>query len=315
MTRATDAGLPTREPGVDRARPAARWPLLARRLARGLQVPLMLAPSVVLVVLLFGGGMLVGIAQSFGYFPIIGLREWTLEAYLNVLTDRTFLASLWLTFRIAFIVTLVSSVIAVGLALILRHAFAGSKVTKFIFQIPLPVPHLVAASGVVLLITQSGLVARMAANVGLIDRPAEFPALVFDEAGVAIILTFLWKEVPFIGIVVLAVLQSIGPHYEEIARTLGANAWQRFVHVLLPLIMPGVISTSIIVFAFTFANYEIPLLLGVRSPTTLPVLAYQRYQDPDLGLRPEAMAIGVILTVVALALLIAYRRLARYAVA
>jgi putative spermidine/putrescine transport system permease protein len=80
------------------------------------------------------------------------------------------------------------------------------------------------------------------------------------------------------------------------------------------MIMPGVISTSVIVFAFTFSNYEIPLLLGVRSPTTLPVLAFRQYQDPDLALRPEAMAISVILALIALILLVAYRRLARYAV-
>ena len=84
--------------------------------------------------------------------------------------------------------------------------------------------------------------------------------------------------------------------------------------MLLPLIMPGIMSTSIIIFAFTFANYEIPLLLGVRFPTTLPVVAYRQYQDPDLALRPEAMAISIVLAFVAILLLIAYRRLARYAV-
>jgi putative spermidine/putrescine transport system permease protein len=110
------------------------------------------------------------------------------------------------------------------------------------------------------------------------------------------------------------VLQSIGPQYEEIARTLGANAWQRFRYVLLPLIMPAVLSSSIIVFAYVFASYEIPLLLGVRFPTTLPVLAFRNYQDPDLSLRPQAMAMSIILTVIAIVLLIAYKRLAKYTV-
>lgn len=119
---------------------------------------------------------------------------------------------------------------------------------------------------------------------------------------------------PFIGLVVLAILQSVGPQYEEIARTLGANRWQRFWYVLLPLIMPGIISTSIIVFAFVFASYEIPLLLGVRYPTTLPVLAFQRYQNPDLNMRPQALAMSMILTFISIALLVAYRRLAKYAV-
>jgi putative spermidine/putrescine transport system permease protein len=197
---------------------------------------------------------------------------------------------------------------------VLRQRFFGSKFSTFMYQIPLPVPHLVAASGIILLVTQSGLFARSAYALGLLETPAEFPALVFDKAGIAIILTFLWKEVPFVGLVVLAILQSVGPQYEEQARTLGANSRQRFFYVLLPLIMPGILSTSIIIFAFTFANYEIPLLLGVRFPATLPVVAYRQYQDPDLALRPEAMAISIILAVVAILLLVAYRRLARYAV-
>src|SRR5690606_4166621 len=132
--------------------------------------------------------------------------------------------------------------------------------------------------------------------------------------GIAIQLTFLWKEVPFIGLVVLAVLKGVGPQYEEMAQTLGANKWQRFRFVLLPLMLPGLLSTSIIVFAYVFANYEIPLLLGVRHPTTLPVMAFRNYQNPDLALRPQAMAMSVVLALVAVALLVAYKRLARYAV-
>jgi putative spermidine/putrescine transport system permease protein len=284
------------------------------RLMDKLRVPLMLLPSLAVLTLLFGGGLVVGLGQSLGYMPVIGLTDFTLQHYLDVLTDRNFLQSLWLTFWIAFISTFLSMVFAVLFALVLRENFKGSQVATFVYQIPLPIPHLVAASGIVLLITQSGLIARLFANLGLLDAPGEFPAMVFDRAGIAIILTYLWKEIPFIGLVVLAILKSVGPQYEELAQTLGANRWQRFWYVLMPLIMPGLLSTSIIVFAFVFASYEIPLLLGVRFPTTLPVLAFRNYQDPDLALRPQAMAISLVLTVIAIILLVAYRRLARYAV-
>jgi len=284
------------------------------KLIEKLRVPLMIFPAFAIVVVLFGGGMISGLGQSVGYFPVIGLNEFTLDYYAEVLSDPGFLESLWLTFRLAFLSTLFSSILAVLFALVLRHSFRGSRLLTFIYQIPIPIPHLVVATGIVLLVSQSGLLSRGAVNLGLTQTPRDFPVMVFDQPGVAIQLTFLWKEVPFIGIVVLAILKSIGPQYEEIARTLGANSWQRFRYILLPLIMPGILSSSIIVFAFVFANYEIPLLLGVRYPTTLPVMAYRSYQDPDLGLRPQAMAISIILAIVAILLLVAYRRLARYAV-
>jgi putative spermidine/putrescine transport system permease protein len=275
---------------------------------------MLLFPSVALLIILFGGGLLVGIGQSFGYFPFIGLTDFTLDYYVDVLTDPDFFQSLWITFRIAFMSTLLSCILAVAFALVLREHFRGSRLLTFLFQVPIPIPHLVAATGIVLLVSQSGLLSRATVALGLTKIPRDFPVMVFDEPGVAIQLTFLWKEIPFIAIVVLAVLQSIGPQYEEIARTLGANRWQRFRYVLLPLILPGILSTSIIVFAFVFASYEIPLLLGVRYPTTLPALAFQNYQDPDLALRPQAMAVSVILAVIAIVLLVVYRRLTRYAV-
>ncbi len=284
------------------------------RLIEKLRVPLMLFPALFIIVVLFGGGMLFGLGQSFGYFPFIGLTDFTFDYYFDILSDNNFFESLWLTFRIAFVSTLASSILAVAFALVLRNTFRGSRFLTFIYQIPIPIPHLVVATGIVLLVSQSGLLSRTSVALGITQFPREFPALVFDKPGVAIQLTFLWKEVPFIGIVVLAVLKSVGPQYEEIAQTLGANRWQRFRYVLFPLILPGILSTSIIVFAFVFASYEIPLLLGVRHPTTLPVMAFRSYQDPDLALRPQAMAVSIILALVAIVLLVAYKRLAKYAV-
>ena len=133
--------------------------------------------------------------------------------------------------------------------------------------------------------------------------PNDFPVLVFDRWQISTILVYVWKEVPFIGLVVLAVLKGIGDEYEEVARTLGANSWQRFRHVLLPLIAPGVIVAGVIVFAFVFGSFEIPLLLGQRYPNVLPVTAYRAYIDPDLNQRPEAMAMGILITLIVVVLL------------
>lgn len=276
-----------------------------------LRLWLMLTPALAVILLFFVGGVFVGFGQSLDYMPIIGLETPTLRHYINILTNPDFYLSLLLTLYITIVSTVLAGGLAVVAALLLRRRFVGSQYATFLFQLPLPVPHLVAATGMVLLLTQSGLLARLAYGVGLLERPNEFPVLVFDRWQIATILVYLWKEIPFIGLVILAVLQGVGQEYEEIAQTLGANRWQRFRYVLLPLILPGLITTGVIVFAYVFGSFEIPLLLGQRYPNVLPVTAYRAYVDPDLNQRPEAMAMGMIITVIVILLLHLALRLSR----
>ncbi|MEZ4832616.1 MAG: ABC transporter permease subunit [Caldilineaceae bacterium] len=226
----------------------------------------------------------------------------------SLLTGRDFYVSLGVTLYMAVTSTLLATVLALAAAMVLRRSFAGRRWLTAIFQLPLPVPHLVAAAGIVLLLTQSGLIARVLYAGNVLARPGEFPALVFDRSYIGAILVYTWKEVPFIGLVVLAVLRSVGADYEEAAQTLGPTPGSASA-VLLPLVTPGIVSTSIIVFAFLFGSFEIPLLLGVRYPNTLPVMAYRAYVDPDLTRRPEAMALGVVITLVVIGLMAIYRRL------
>lgn len=274
---------------------------------------LMVAPAVITILVVFGGGLFVGVTQSMGYLPVLGMTEITLRHYVDTLTDPRFYAALGLTFAIAAASTLLAAVVAVTAALVLRKTFRGSRAVTFLYQLPLPVPHLVAAAGLVMLLAQSGLVARVLHNVGVVDQPGDFPPIFFDRNSFGIVLVYVWKEAPFIGLVLLALLKGVALDYEDTASTLGAGAWQRFRYVLLPLMMPGILSTSVIVFAFMFGSFEIPLLLGARYPEVLPVMAYRLYIDPDLARRPEAMTIGVLIALISTLLLILYRRLLRRA--
>ena len=140
-----------------------------------LRVPLMLLPALVVLVVLFGGGLIFGVGQSFGYFPYIGLTDFTFNYYVDVLTDRNFFESLWLTFYIALMSTVLSCILAIAFAMVLRKAFRGSRLFTFLFQVPIPIPHLVAASGIVLLVTQSGLLSRTTFALGLTSLPPRFP--------------------------------------------------------------------------------------------------------------------------------------------
>lgn len=276
-----------------------------------LKIVLMLAPAMTVLGVLFFGGLLAGVLRSFGVMPVIGLTEPSLDAYRAVFADPDFLWSLLLTFHIAFTSTAISAVLAVAAALLLRRSFAGRGVVAFLFQLNLTVPHIVGAIGILYLVSQSGSFARLGHAAGLIDRPADFPALVFDPYAIGIILQYVWKEVPFIGLVVLARMQAIGGDYETVARSLGAGRWQAFRHVLLPLILPGVLSASAIVFAFTFGAYEIPALLGASHPQALPVLAYRSYTDVDLAARPQAMAMAVVIALLSAVMIGLYLRVTR----
>lgn len=276
-----------------------------------LRLTLLLAPALLVIGGLFFGGLAVGVLRSFNWMPVIGLTDPNLDAYRAVLTDPDFLRSLLLTFHIAFTSTVISAVIAIAAALMLRRTFAGRRAIGFLFQLNLTVPHVVGAIGILYLFSQSGFFARMGYHIGLIARPGEFPALVFDPFAIGIILHYVWKEVPFIGVIVLAQMQALGTDYESVARSLGASRWQAFRHVLLPLILPGVLSASVIVFAFTFGAYEVPLLLGASHPQALPVLAYRTYTDVDLAARPEAMAMAVVIAILSGLMIWAYLRLTR----
>lgn len=276
-----------------------------------LRIFLLLAPALLVVGVLFLGGLAVGLARSFNYMPVIGLRDPNLDAYVAVFTSAEVYRSFLLTFHIAFTSTAISCVLAIGAALLLRRQFVGRALVNFLFQLNLTVPHLVGAIGILYLFSQSGSFARLAYQWQMIARPADFPALVFDPYAIGIILQYVWKEVPFIGVIVLANLQALGDDHEQVARSLGAGPWQCFRHVLLPLILPGVLSASTIVFAFTFGAYEIPAILGQNYPTTLSVLAYRDFTAVDLAARPQALALAIVIALSSAAMIWAYLRLTR----
>lgn len=271
----------------------------------------MLAPALVVILLLFMGGLILGLLQSLNYLPIIGKTNLNLHAYRSIFADPQFRRSLILTIQIAFTSTIVATVLAIVCALVLRQRFPGRPMITFLFQLNLPIPHLVGAVAIMMLATQSGLLARLAYLFGWIRAPADFPPLLFDPRGTGVVMEYVWKETVFIGIIVLAVLQSIGTDYEELATSLGANGWQRFRYVLLPLMMPGVLSASVIVFAFVFGAFEVPLLLGATFPVPLSVVAFHAYTDVDLNARAEAMAISVVMAVIITLLTAVYMRLTR----
>lgn len=275
------------------------------------KIALLLAPALTVIILLFFGGLGVGLLRSLNYMPVIGLTEPNLDAYRSILSSADTYRSFGLSLYIAATSTVIATVLAVATAQLLRRSFPGRAVASFLVQLNLTIPHLVGGIGILYLFSQSGSFARLAHDFALISKPADFPALVFDPYAIGVILTYVWKEVPFITVITLATMQTLGDDHEAIARSLGASRGQAFRHVLLPQIMPGVLAASAIVFAFTFGAYEVPALLGASHPQTLPVMAYRSFTDVDLAARPQAMALAMLIAVVSAAMIGLYTRALR----
>lgn len=263
----------------------------------------MLAPALLLLGGLFLAGLGLTLMRSFRYMPALGLTEPDLAAYTAVLTEPGFLKSLALSLWIATASTLIAAILALAAALLLRQTFPGRTLISFLAQLNLTIPHIVGAIGIAYLFSQSGSFARLAHAAGLIGSPADFPALTHDPYAIGIILLYVWKELPFILLVLLANLQTLGEDHEAVARSLGATRWQAFRHVLLPMILPGLATASALVFAFAFGAYEVPLVLGQHAPKALPVLAWQEWTDTDLTRQPQAMAMAILIGAIGLALL------------
>jgi putative spermidine/putrescine transport system permease protein len=265
---------------------------------------LSLAPALLITGALFGASVLYGLGQSLGYLPFIGKTQISLAAYVNVLggpasASREFWTSLGFSLWVSGASTLLSAggalLIAAGLS---RRSGPSGGAGLLALNANLALPHMVWAIALLLLLSQSGLVARVAAALGLIHVPAEFPVLVRDRYGLGVILHYVGKESPFLALIVLAILRTQGETYDAVAATLGAGPWQRLRRVTLPLVLPGLASGALLAFAYIFSAYEVPALLGVRYPRALAVLALDYFLSPDLSRRAEGMAISMIMALV-----------------
>ncbi|WP_421379739.1 ABC transporter permease [Bacillus salacetis] len=271
---------------------------------------LYILPSIGAIGLLFFGGIFNGILQSVGYNPAAGQYAWSLQAYDSLILSDEFWKSLLLSLRVAILSSFFSALIGmfVAICLVLLSSSMSTQLWHRFFQLPLTIPHLVGAYLMALLLMQSGWLSGLLFQIGLIEERADFPILVNEPFGWGIILTYAWKEAPFISLMVYPVLRRINGSWKETASVFGANQIQRIRYIILPLVLPAWISATFIVFAFTFSSFEVPFLLGVTYPKMLPVLSYQLYTSGGLENRPDALAINLVLTfITALLGLLSYR--------
>lgn len=265
----------------------------------------MLLPFIVFFVLPLVLSICSMLKQSFGIVPGVGLNEVTAGYYSDVLDSEMFYSSL--CFSIA--VSAVASLLSVGIGFVAAFFLAEEDkegMTMSILRLPILLPHFTAAFLVFLLLSQSGLVSRVSEGLGLISRVEQFPSLIFDPLGFGIIISYVWKEVPFCILFLYPTLRLVGRGLGETAYMLGASKLQYLLQVALPTCRASVLSLFIILFAYDFGAFEVPFILGASYPKAIGVLGYISYISADLGQRPYTMALNIIITIMGVALIAAY---------
>ena len=250
--------------------------------------------------------VLVGLGYSFlGGLGLVGPGadgsgpSWS--HFVSVLSDPAVWEGTGWTLWVAGASTFLAMVGAVGVAVAFRGRGRTGRLGRMLAFLPLPVPHLAAGVGALLVLGQSGLLSRWAFHLGWIGGPADMPAMVLDPWGVGLILALTWKELPFLALVAVSVLETRGSSLEETARGLGAGPYRTLTGVTLPLLWRGMLPAAVAVFTFVAGSYEAAVLLAPSNPLALPLLTWERYTDVSLASRGDGYVLALLGLLLAMA--------------
>jgi putative spermidine/putrescine transport system permease protein len=251
--------------------------------------------------LLFGAALLVPLAMTVllsfhdwgqykGIEPVLILKNWR-----EIWSDPYYFEMFARTFRIAALATLVTCVFGAPEAYILnrmRPPWRG----LFLLVIlgPLLISVVARTLGWALLFGgRNGVVNHALMSAGLLSAPIPF---MFTETGVVVALAHVLM--PFMVLAVWAALQRMDPQLENAALSLGAGWYTLMRRVVLPQVMPGVLSGAIIVFSLAASAFATPAIIGGRRLKVAATLAYDEFLNTLNWPLGAAVAVLLLLALV-----------------
>src|SRR5262245_44433733 len=182
------------------------------------------------------------------------------------LNDSIFLRAFQNTFVYTFIATILKLALGMGAALLLNHHFKFKRIVRASMLLPCIVPTVLSTLAWEWSVDSTFSVFNwMLMNVGLISKRI----LWLGDGTLAmgcLILVNVWRGMPFFAITLLAGLQTVNPDLHEAAELDGANAWQRFWRVTLPLIKPIMLVVVLFSMVATFADFQLVYVLTRGGP-------------------------------------------------
>jgi len=198
-------------------------------------------------------------------------RELTLVNYGRVFGDAFYLGSLWLTIEISAVTALLTLVLGFPVAYLLaRMRSRWSLVLLAAVTISSFVSVIIKTLGLIVLFSGQGPINRVLLGLGLVEQPV---TIFGSPAGVVVGL--MHYTLGFGVLLLYSVIQTVPRSVEEAAQVHGASRRRVFLRVVLPLALPGVAATALVVFNLCMGAFTSAAVLGKGKVLTLPVLIWR----------------------------------------
>jgi putative spermidine/putrescine transport system permease protein len=203
---------------------------------------------------------------------------WTTKWYASAWSEFQLDDVLLVTFQVVFLVVAISGLIGVPAAYALaRRDFPGKRAVMLLFLLPLLVPPITFGIPLATVLYRAGLAGNMS----------------------GVVAANLVPTVPFVILVMIPFIEQIDQRIEAAARVLGASTFKLFIHVLLPLLLPGILAALLLVLVRTIAMFELTFLTAGPDSQTLVVALYFAVFAPGVRATQSIDAMAVIYMVTA----------------
>jgi putative spermidine/putrescine transport system permease protein len=180
-------------------------------------------------------------------------QGWTVSWYADAWKEFQLASILWVTVEVVLTVVVLALLIGVPAAYTLaRRDFRGKRALMLLFLLPLMVPPITYGIPLATVLYQTHLGGTLW----------------------GVILANLIPAAPFVILVMTPFIEQIDVNLESAARVFGASTWRMFVHVLVPLLAPGILAASLLVLVRTIALFELTFLTAGPDSQTLVVALY-----------------------------------------
>jgi putative spermidine/putrescine transport system permease protein len=262
---------------------------------------LLVGPAVLFLLLLFVYPFLYGFALSFQ--PAEG--DWFVN-YQKFFTDSRAWRTIITTFGLALPVTVINVGFALPIAFRLRRRTTYQRWITTLLVVPITLGTVLIADGMLTYFGPRGWLAQTLQLVHLYDGPIR---LTHNYWGVLISLVI--SGFPFAFLLLLSYVTGIDPVLARAAATLGANRWNQFLHIYLPLLAPGLAITFCLVFVQAFSVFPSAVLVGAPSGSTrvISIAAYEAaFENYDYAMASTVAMIMGFAQLIVVAVVLALRR-------